>query len=167
MNRPADLVEQATAMGATFELTTNGVKVSRREGPLPSDLLEELRKHKDEIRRELARCQCEDVYSHPDQRDYELMELVRRVEEEGYELLWSNVLNDLVAFHRDDVDPAEIPAGFVPYSDDELRYMFGNDGARLLPGTLRLIHATNRAGTSTMDSAEDEGRAAEDEHHRI
>ena len=87
MNRPADLVEQATAMGATFELTTNGVKVSRREGPLPSDLLEELSRHKDDIRRELARCQYDDVYSHPDQRKNELMELVWTVKRDGYVLL--------------------------------------------------------------------------------
>ena len=155
MNRPADLVEQATAMGATFELTTNGVKVSRREGPLPSDLLEELRKHKDEIRRELARCQCEDVYSHPDQRDYELMELVRRVGEEGYVLLWCEVLRDLVAFHRNDVDPAAIPAGFVPYSEDELRHLFDEDGAQPSPDALRLIHKAKTVGAIVSERKEE------------
>ena len=34
-----DLVEQAKTMGAIFEVTTDGVKVRRPQGPLPSDLL--------------------------------------------------------------------------------------------------------------------------------
>ena len=156
MNRPDDLVEQAKAMGATFELTTNGVKVSRCEGPLPSDLLEELRTYKDDIRRELARCQYEAVYPHPNQREDEMTELVRRVEEEGYVLLWCEVLRDLVAFHRNDVDPVMIPAGFVPYSDDELRYLFSQNGVLLSADAIKLIHAAKRTGAVITDSTEDE-----------
>ena len=69
MNRPADLLEQAKAMGATFELTTNGVKVSRRGGPLPSDLLEELRRHKDDIRAQLVNHRYS--FEYPDTRQRE------------------------------------------------------------------------------------------------
>ena len=82
-------------------------------------------------------------------------------------LLWSSVLDDLVAFHRDDVDPAAIPAGFVPYSDDELHDMFGDDGVKRSPDALRLIHAAKRSGVALPGSAEDESRTADDEHHRI
>jgi hypothetical protein len=84
-----------------------------------------------------------------------MTELVRRVEEEGYVLLWCEVLRDLVAFHRNDVDPATIPAGFVPYSDDELRHLFGEDGAQLSPDGLRLIHTAKRTGAVTTASTED------------
>ena len=156
MDRPADLVEQATAMGATFELTTNGVKVSRREGPLPSDLLEELRRYKDDIRRELAKCHYDDVYSHPDQRENELMELVRAVKRDGYVLLWSNVLNDLVAFHRDDVDRAAIPAEFVPYSDNELRHIYGEDKPDMTEHTIRVLHKAKVLGGKITGSYKDD-----------
>ena len=155
MNRPADLVKQAKAMGATFELTTNGVKVSRREGPLPSDLLEELRKHKDEIRAELAKRRFRPAFPNADQLDDEKTELVRRVEEEGYVLLWCEVLRDLVAFHRSDVDPATIPAGFVPYSNDELRHLLREDGVSLSADALRLIHKAKKVGAIVSERKEE------------
>jgi len=151
MNRPADLVEQATAMGATFELTTNGVKVSRREGPLPFSLLEELRRHKDDIRAELVNHRYTFEYPNTRHKDEELEELVRRVEEEGYALLWCQVVQDLVAFHRSDVDPTAIPAGFVPYSVDELWHLFSDDGAQTSPGALRLIHSAKKANAAQRE----------------
>ena len=156
MSQPTDLVEQATAMGAIFEVTTYSVKVRRPQGPLPSALLAELRRHKEEIRAELAKSRYKPVFPHPDQRDDEMTELVRRVEEEGYVLLWCAVLRDLVAFHRGDVDPATIPSGFVPYSDDELRHLFGEDGAQPSPDGLRLIHAAKRTGAVITDSRSDD-----------
>jgi len=164
VSQPADLVEQAKAMGAIFEVTTDGVTVRRPQGPLPSALLTELRRHKEEIRAELAKSQYKPVFPHPDQRDDEMTELVRRVEDEGYVLLWSNVLQDLVAFHRNDVDPATIPAGFVPYSEEELRHLFGEDGAEPSPDRLKLIHAAKRTGTVITDSTEDEELRTDDRH---
>ena len=152
MSQPADLVEQAKAMGAIFEVTTDGVTVRRPQGPLPSALLAELRRHKEEIRADLAKSQYKPVFPHPDQRDDEMTELERRVEEEGYVLLWCEVLRDLVAFHRNDVDPVMIPAGFVPYSDDELRHLFGEDGAQPSPDGLRLIHAAKKTGAIITNS---------------
>ena len=44
----------------------------------------------------------------------ELTELQADVETKGYVLLWSNVLNDSVAFYRAEEDLHKIPAGFVP-----------------------------------------------------
>ena len=157
MNQPAALVDQAMRMGATFQVTTDGVTVRRPLGPLPSALLAELRRHKDEIRAELDKRRYSPTFPHPDQRDDEMAELVRRVEEEGYVLLWCEVLRDLVAFHRNDVDPATIPAGFVAYSDDELRHLFGEDGAQPSPDGLRLIHAAKRTGAViTANRSDDE-----------
>ena len=156
VSQPADLVEQAKAMGAIFEVTTDGVTVRRLQGPLPSALVAELRRHKDEIRAELAKRRYRPDFPLPAQRDDEMTELERRVEEEGYVLLWCEVLRDLVAFHRNDVDPATIPAGFVPYSDDELRHLFGQDGTQPSPDGLRLIHAAKQAGVVITDSTQDE-----------
>ena len=152
MTIAAALIAQAHNMGATFEVTTSGVDVIRPEEPLPSVLLAELRRHKDEIRSELAKRRYRPIFPHPDQRDDEMTELVRRIEEEGYVLLWCEVLRDLVAFHRNDVDPATIPSGFVPYSDDELRHLFGEDGAQPSPDGLRLIHAAKKTGAIITNS---------------
>ena len=55
-----------------------------------------------------------------------------------------------------EVDPATIPAGFVPYSDDELRHLFGEDGAQPSPDGLRLIHAAKQAGAVITDSRSDD-----------
>ncbi len=152
MSQPADLVEQAKAMGAIFEVTTDGVTVRRPQGPLPSSLVAELRRHRDEIRAELDKRRYSPAFPHPDQRDDEMAELVRRVEEEGYVLLWCDVLRDLVAFHHNDVDPATIPAAFVPYSDDELRHLFDEDGAQPSPDGLKLIHASKKTGAIITNS---------------
>ena len=146
MTIAAALIAQAHNMGATFEVTTSGVDVIRPQEPLPSALLAELRRYRDEIRAELAKRQYKPVFPHPAQRDDEMTELVRRVEEEGYVLLWSNVLEDLVAFHRDDVDPATIPAGFVPYSEEELCYLFPEDEHAMSENALRLIHKAKTLG---------------------
>jgi hypothetical protein len=146
VNQPAALVDQAMKMGATFQVTTDGVTVRRPQGPLPSALLAELRRHKDEIRAELTKRQFKFVFPHPAQRDDEMTELERRVEEEGYVLLWSNVLEDRVAFHRDDVDPATIPAEFVPYSEEELCYLFPEDEHATSENTLCLIHKAKTLG---------------------
>ena len=152
MTIAAVLITQARNMGATFEVTTSGVDVIRPEEPLPSVLLAELRRHKDEIRSELAKRRYRPDFPHPAQRDDEMTELVRRIEEEGYVLLWCDVLRDLVAFHRNDVDPATIPAGFVPYSDDELRHLFDEDGAQPSPDGLKLIHASKKTGAIITNS---------------
>ena len=156
MTIAAALITQAHNMGATFEVTTSGVDVIRPEEPLPSVLLAELRRHKDEIRAELAKRRYRPDFPHPAQRDDEMTELVRRIEEEGYVLLWCEVLRDLVAFHRNDVDPVTIPAAFVPYSDDELRHLFGEDGAQPSPDGLKIIHAAKRTEGVVTDNGNDD-----------
>ena len=123
---------------------------------IPPELRSDLRQQKPEIISYLIQRRYEPVYPHQDQRDDEMTELVRRVEEEGCVLLWCEVLRDLVAFHRDDVDPATIPAGFVPYSDDELRHLFGEDGAQPSPDGLRLIHAAKKTGAIITNSSKGE-----------
>ena len=146
MSLASDLIDKVQRTGAKFELTPTGFNVRCAPGSVPQEFQSDLRQHKPEIISYLIQRRYEPVYPHQDQREDELKELVRRVEEEGYVLLWCEVLRDLVAFHRNDVDPATIPAGFVPYSDDELRHLFGEDGAQPSPDGLRLIHAAKKTG---------------------
>ena len=146
MSLASDLIDKVQRTGAKFELTPTGFNVLCAPGSVPQEFQSDLRQHKPEIISYLIQRRYEPVYPHQDQREDELKELVRRVEEEGYVLLWCEVLRDLVAFHRNDVDPTTIPAGFVPYSDDELRHLFGEDGAQPSPDGLRLIHAAKKTG---------------------
>ena len=155
MSLASDLIDKVQWTGAKFELTPTGFNVRCAPGSVPQEFQSDLRQHKPEIISYLIQRRYEPVYPHQDQRDDEMTELVRRVEEEGCVLLWCEVLRDLVAFHRDDVDPATIPAGFVPYSDDELRHLFGEDGAEPSPDALKLIHAAKRTGAVITDSTED------------
>jgi hypothetical protein len=77
--------------------------------------------------------------------------LPHRVLTKGFVLLWSNTLNDLVAFYKTEVDREKIPPGFVPYSDKELWELFGKN---LPPGrhTLRLIHEAKKLSWHVVDN---------------
>ena len=150
MSLASDLIDKVQRTGAKFELTPTGFNVRCAPGSVPQEFQSDLRQHKPEILRHLIQRRYEPVYPHQDQREDELKELVRRVGEEGYVLLWCEVLRDLVAFHRDDVDPATIPAGFVPYSDDEVHHLLGDDGAQLSLDGLRLIHLAKKAGAGIL-----------------
>ena len=156
MSLASDLRDKVQRTGAKFELTPTGFNVRCAPGSVPQEFQSDLLQHKPEILRHLIQRRYEPVYPHQDQREDELKELVRRVEEEGYVLLWCEVLRDLVAFHRNDVDPVMIPAGFVPYSEDELRHLFGEDRSEPSPDGLRLIHAAKRTGAVITDSTQDE-----------
>ena len=83
--------------------------------------------------------------------DQELTEIENRVLTKGYVLLWSNALNDFVAFYNTEADREKIPPGFVPYSDKELFELFGKN---LSPGkhTLRLIHEAKKLGGYVVDN---------------
>ena len=76
-------------------------------------------------------------------------------------------MDDFVAFHRDDVHPAKVPVGFVPYSDRELRELFGNDKPDLSLTALRRIHATKKTGAMLTGSRPNNpncGRHVDDDH---
>jgi len=152
MSLASDLIDKVQRTGAKFELTPTGFNVRCAPGSVPQEFQSDLRQHKPEIISYLIQRRWEPVFPHLDQRGEELKELVRRVEDEGYVLLWCEVLRDLVAFHRDDVDLATIPPGFVPFSDDELRHLFGEDGDQPSPDALRLIHAAKKTGAIITNS---------------
>ena len=51
--------------------------------------------------------------------DAEMTEVEATLKRDGYALLWSNELQDLVGFYTDDAARQRIPACFVHYSLDE------------------------------------------------
>ena len=119
---------------------------------IPSELREELREHKQEILFLLKTKGRRLKYPDAQATREELEEIVERVHDEGYVLLWSTVLCDLVAFYRDEEDRARIPPGFVPYSRSELKELFDTDPDL---DHLRLIHEAKKAsGGNIVGSGE-------------
>ena len=84
----AGLLAEVGLLGGTvkFQPVESKLIVDVPEG-FPDALVQRLRVNKQEIIHHINKGRYEPAYLHPNQRDYELMELVRRVEEEGYVLL--------------------------------------------------------------------------------
>ena len=76
----------------------------------------------------------------------ELAELEKQVDTKGYVLLWSNLLEDFIAFYRSEADFQLIPDWFVPYSQRELWELFGEGDSGPSPNGLRLIHEAKKQG---------------------
>lgn len=78
--------------------------------------------------------------------EQEVREIQVRVCREGYVLLWSRTLNDLVAFYNTEAGRKKIPPGFVSYGEDDLWELFGEGKPRPSQQTLRLIHEAKKQG---------------------
>jgi len=142
-----EVLERLEVLGVKLEVV--GDKVRLIPGSLvPPDILEELRQHKSEIIEHLTSKRYPLKYPDAPADDKELTEIENRVLTKGYVLLWSNTLNDFVAFYKTEADREKIPPGFVPYSDKEL---FGKN---LSPckHTLRLIHEAKKLGGCVVDN---------------
>lgn len=84
----------------------------------------------------------------------ELAEIVRRVNEEGLCVLWSTTLKDHIAFYKTPNDLARMPPGYVSYSDEELRTLFGDSETAPSPSALRLIHEAKKiAGGKVVENS--------------
>jgi hypothetical protein len=118
--------------------------------PLPPDILEELRQHKSEVIAHLTNKKYPLKYPDCPASEQELQEIEVRVLVEGYVLLWSNTLNDFVAFYKTEADRGKIPPGFVPYSYDELWGLFDKNSS---PDkhTLTLIHEAKKLGAQVIE----------------
>lgn len=113
---------------------------------VPAELIDELKAHKQEIILKLKGYRQK--YPDVEVTDQELDEIAERVRTEGYVLLWSNVLCDLVVFYKNEEARRKIkvPPGFVAYSVNELRELFGNRKGSPSQGALRLIHEAKKDG---------------------
>ena len=116
----------------------------------PENLVEGLRECKVEVLRHLRLRDTAFRYRRERpchrQDESELVEIVRRVWDEGVCLVWARALGDFVAFYRSEADLPKIPPGFVPYSDAELLHLFGQGQPVVSLSTLRLIHAAKKTG---------------------
>ena len=83
-------------------------------------------------------------------RDKELAEIVDRVHREGFVLLWSRILEDFVAFYRDEEARGKIPPGFVPYRDNELSEIFGKQP--MSRDKLKLIHEAKKLSGCVVEN---------------
>lgn len=151
----AEVLEFLDGLGVMLEIS--GDKLLLIPGSLvPPDVVEELRQHKSEVINILkAQGSIESTnlprnyrFKYPDAHitDQELSEIESRVLTEGYVLLWSNVLQDLIAFYKHEDDKKRIPSGFVPYSDDELWELFRPAESPRHKQKLRLIHEAKKGG---------------------
>ena len=132
-----------------IEVTISGDKLQLEPGSrVPEELVEELKSHKKDII--LLEKGYRLRYPGNQVTDQELTEIENRVLTKGYVLLWSNALNDFVAFYKTEADRGKVPPGFVPYSDKELFELFGKNSS---PGkhTLRLIHEAKKLGGCVVD----------------
>ena len=131
MNVSALLTEVET-LGGTVGIDQDNLVLNIPE-EFPNSIIDTLREQKSEVIAYLISSK-------------ELAEIERRVSDEGYVLLKSAVLDDFIAFHRDDVDPSTIPEGFVPYSEVELMQLFKEEGPSLSSHSLQRIHTAKKFG---------------------
>ena len=133
-------------------VTVSGDKLLLEPGSgVPKELVEELKVHKPEVMGLLKLRGYRLRYPGNQVTDQELTEIEARVERDGYVLLWSNTLNDFVAFYKTEADREKIPPGFVPYSDKELFELFGKNSSPR-KHTLRLIHEAKKLGARVVDN---------------
>lgn len=146
----AEILEKLQKIGVEVSIGSTSDKIRLNPGAaVPPDLLAEIKEHKPELLRILKLRGYQPKYAEPEATNKELAEIAARVYQTGYVLLWSNTLDDLVAFYKCDSDKAKIPPGFVPYSLQELVELFG--GKKPLPiGKLRLIHAAKAQGAKVQ-----------------
>ena len=129
------IIEQLDDLGVS--ITSNGEKLSLKPASrVPEQLMNEIRLYKSDLLDVLP-------------NDEELDDIVRHVREDGYVLLWSNVLEDSVAFIQKDYDPMELPLAFTPYTLDELCMLFADNS--LSADSLRLIHIAKKRGGTVTD----------------
>ena len=103
------------------------------QAPPPEELRQLLREHKREILASLK----------PQPPLWHAQEIAKAVQKEGVCLFWSDVVQEVIAFAKDEKQP--VPAGFVTYNSAELKELHKGE-ATIAPQTLRLIHAAKKAG---------------------
>jgi len=134
-----------------IRVTVSGDRLRLEPGSMvPLELVEELKAHKQDIVPVLRGYRLK--YDGPQASTKELEEIETRVASEGYILLWSHTLRDLVAFYKSEADRERIPSGFVAYSDQELRELFGERKTPLSEHSLRLIHEAKKRGGRVVDN---------------
>lgn len=147
------ILEKLTELGVRIEL--DGADIICEPGSkIPDALRPEIRQHKREIVGLLYRRTYRLHFPKGTPTDIEYQELIRQVEDTGIVLLWSRILKDFLAIYNTPEDKAKVPAGFISYSDRELRTLFAED---VSPGLLRRIHEAKKTGAEITGAWKETG----------
>ena len=134
------ILERLNSLGV--RVIVSGERLQIEPGSkVPSDLVNEIRRHKSEIINVLSKPKLVDGL--PAWHAETIAEAVRR---EGVCLFWSDLFGEVIAFIRDDSFKGKVPAGLVTYTSKELKELFGEGKLGLSAADLRLIHEAKRAG---------------------
>lgn len=157
-NDVAELVARVRERGASLRVEGERLLLRPRSAAGP-ELLQALRARKMEIISYLEevplakqppqpyRLKYED---HVQASEAELQEIEVEVERNGFILLWSRVLEDLVAFFRDEEARKKVPLGFVCYSEQEMQKLFGAGSPPLSRHDLMAIHEAKKQGVAIV-----------------
>ena len=86
--------------------------------------------------------------------DPRILNLEAEVEAMGHVLIWSNVLEDLIAFCWTPEDAERVPRGVVAYTADELAMLFPQEAGGPGDNGLKLIHRAKQLGGGSVRSVE-------------
>ena len=134
------VLDQCRALGIILEPSADGKHLDLHyQAPPPEDLRQLLKAHKKEIISQLK----------PQTPLWHAQRIAEAVQKEGVCLFWSDVLQEVIAFAKD--DKQSVPAGFVTYTSAELKELHKGK-ATIAPQTLRMIHAAKKAGGKVVGS---------------
>ena len=133
------IIRRLDELGVSMQV--NGDRLQLRPGSIvPEELQQEIKTHKIDLVDRLS--------IGPEARS-EMTELLSQVREQGFVLLWSNVLQDTVAFVRDAAMIDRIPNSFTIYNVDELSVLFREPQPS--EADLRRIHQVKKYGGRIVD----------------
>lgn len=131
------ILDQCRILGIVLEPTPDGEHLDLHYClPPPEGLRQLLRAHKQEIISQLK----------PQSPQWHAQRIAQAVLTEGVCLFWSDMLQEMIAFIRDETFRGAVPAGVVAYTSDELWEPYGTDRPPASAHTLRMIHEAKRAG---------------------
>ena len=142
MNAKA-ILDRLQSLGITVTAAEDTIRLEPGSW-VPPELVDELKAQKENIILLLRGYRLR--YPGDQASNKELKEIASIVNREGYVLLWSHTLEDLIAFYKSEEDRQRIPAGFVPYSKAELWQLFGKKKLPFSENSLRLIHEVKKQG---------------------
>ena len=151
------IIDHAHELGIALRVEGDHIYYAPKSAA-PPEFVEELRQHKAELLERLRRRGYTLNYPNDTEAgDAEIAEVEAGISRDGFVILWSNTLVDLVAYALTEADAASVPAGIVTYTMAELRQLFGPDGDKK-PGArkLRMIHAAKQMGARVVPKGKGE-----------
>ncbi|GEM_PF-1890442 len=172
MNTADVMVGKLKARGIALEVHGDKLRWSPLDALSPEEVAE-LRQHKTELMAVLRhndqtaeRCELSPVSrfafdgEHKNPNEAELGYVAAKLVKDGYCLLWSNIVQDLVAFYMTEADRVKVPPGFVQYSDNELSELFGDGKKSPSREHIWLIHEAKKLGNCRVIGFETKGEQA-------